>query len=207
MPVKEFHGMVKCMKPSFGLTRRYRYINTEDFSRALEENDRDTLNRLFAEIIPSLVEYLQVVMNAEFTVAEECVQNALARFYKRISEGKSPPEAGSLFPYLVRAVKNEYLDYVSKERAQGPVEEEDALVSPPDQISRLLDKERQDILRKCLRELKEDAREFIEYWLNYPDADYKHMSQVFGISKTNVTSRRSRILRTLHECFQRRSEK
>ena len=79
------------------------------------------------------------------------------------------------------------------------------MYEPEEQLQNLLDKERQRILEECLSELRQKSREFIEYFIDKPDASTDDAVAEFGLTSANVRTRKSRILSRLHHCYKRKS--
>lgn len=185
-------------------------MNTDrlDYSElvfALQENNEGKANEILEEVLPRLKDYLKVTMNADEQEAEECTQQAFINVYEQILKENIKKEK-YIFSYLIRACRNEYLSYSKNQhRFNSPVEENPQhFVEPADQIKNLLDKDKQRILEECLEMLQEDEREFIEFFIDNPDATTKEAGKKFDISGANVRTRKSRITSRLHHCFQRK---
>ncbi len=169
-----------------------------------EENMRQT-NRLLEEMIPKLVEYLQVTLAATEESAKECVQQAFLNVYERITGGKLK-DPKSLLSYMMMTARNEYFNqykkssrYVNKEYVADTVSE------PADQIDRLVDQERKELLFECIEELDEDSQIFILYFINHPDATTKEASEFFDLSEANIRTKKYRITHQLHSLYKMRS--
>ncbi|MDX1672144.1 MAG: sigma-70 family RNA polymerase sigma factor [Balneolaceae bacterium] len=172
---------------------------------ALKENKEGKASELLQELIPRLKDYLKVTMNASEMDAEECIHQAFLNVYEQIIQDNIRKKK-YIFSYLLRACRHEYIRYSKHQhRFNYPIEDnEDHLVQPASQISNLLDEERQKILETCLEELKEQNREFIEYFIDKPDTTTKEASKHFDISGANVRTKKSRIISRLHHCFKRK---
>ncbi len=185
-------------------------MNTDrlDYSElvfALQENRDGKANEILEEILPRLKDYLKVTMNATEQEAEECTQQAFINVYEQILKDNIRKEK-YIFSYLIRACRNEYLSYAKNQhRFNSSIDENlHHFVEPAEQITNLLDEDKQRILEECLDMLQEDERELIEYFIDNPDATTKEVSKVFNISGANVRTRKSRITSRLHHCFKRK---
>lgn len=175
---------------------------------ALQENKEGKANKLLEELIPRLKDYLKVTMNATERDAEECIHQTFLKVYEQIMEDNIRKEK-YIFSYLIRTCRHEYIRYMKHQhRFSSPLDDNPGyLIEPADQVSNLLDEERQEILDTCLDELDEDSRSFIEYFFSNPDATTKSASKYFKISGANVRTKKSRIISRLHHCFKRKWER
>jgi len=173
---------------------------------ALQENKDGKANELLEELLPRLMDYLKVTMNAGEKEAEECVHQAFLDVFEKIREDKIRNEK-YIFSYLLKACRHEYIRYAKHQHRfnYGADEQVDYLVEPADQIKNLLDEERQKILEQCLEELREKSRKFITYFIERPETTTKQAARHFQITGANVRTKKSRILSRLHHCFKRKS--
>lgn len=175
---------------------------------ALQNNRDGKANQLLQELLPRLMDYLKVTMNADEQDAEECVHQAFLNVFEQIRQDNIRKEK-YIFMYLIRACRHEYIRYAKeKHKFNYPIEDHDThLVKPAEQFENLLEEERQLILEECLEELQPKSRRFIEYFIDKPDATTKQASKHFNITGANVRTRKSRILSQLHHCVKRKSRK
>lgn len=170
-----------------------------------QENIRRT-NELVKEIIPKLVEYLQVTVAATEEVAKECVQQAFLNVYEIILENKlNDPK--SLLSYMMMTARNEYFNQYRK---NGRLVNNEFITSsisePANQIERLIDQERTELLFECIEELDDDSQIFILYFINHPDATTREASDYFELSEANVRTKKYRITHQLHALFKMRQQ-
>ena len=74
----------------------------------LQVQETRKANELLAEVLPKLVQYLQITVGADPETAEECVQQAFLNVYERILQDKIR-DPKSILSYLMQASRNEYL--------------------------------------------------------------------------------------------------
>lgn len=165
-----------------------------------QENVRK-VNHLLEELIPKLVEYLQVTLAATEEAAKECVQQAFLNVYERIIDGKLK-DPKSLLSYMMMTSRNEYFNqykknkrYVDNEFITGSESE------PASQIDRLVDRERKELLFECIEELDDDSQIFILYFINHPDATTREASEHFDLSEANVRTKKYRVTHQLHSLY------
>lgn len=175
-------------------------VDYSDLVVALENGDETTANKLLDEVMPRLVEYLQIVLNADENIAKECAQQAFTDVFERIRLGKIK-EHKYIFSYLLTATRNEFLRY-SKYQHRFDTESDAAYeqAEPAEQIRALMNKERMSLLEDCIMELDRDSREFIRYLINNPDKSSKEFGKYFNISEANVRTKKSRIINILNRC-------
>ncbi len=180
-------------------------VDYSELVHALRENDKGKANELLEEVLFRLKDYLKVVLNADEQEAEECTQQVFLKVYEKIREGNIQQEE-YIFSYMIKACRHEYFRLIDEQhRFSNPVEDhKEHLIDPAEQFQNLMDKDRQEILEVCLKELRESSRELIEYFIDKPDATTKEASKYLGISGANVRTRKSRILSRLHHCYKRK---
>lgn len=180
-------------------------VDYSELVYALQQNKEGEVNDLLEELLSRLRDYLKVVLNADEKEAEECVQQAFLKVYEQIKEDNIREEK-YIFSYMLRACRHEYFRFSKEQhRFNNPMEDhKEHLVDPAEQVQNLMDKDRQKILEACLKELRKKSRQFIEYFIDKPDATTKEASAHFEISGANVRTKKSRIISRLHHCFKRK---
>lgn len=165
-----------------------------------QENVRQ-VNQLLEELIPKLVEYLQVTLAATEEAAKECVQQAFLNVYERIVDGKLK-DPKSLLSYMMMTSRNEYFNQYKKNKRYVDSEYITGFESEPaSQIDRLVDQERKELLFECIEEMDDDSQIFILYFINHPDATTREASDYFDLSEANVRTKKYRITHQLHSLY------
>lgn len=180
-------------------------VDYSELVEALHKGDDAKASELLSEVIPRLEDYLKVVMSANENAATECVQQAFLDVFEQVRKNNIK-NSKYIFSYLIKACRHEYLRYVKRQHKFDY--EEDAFneaYETEEQFKNLLDQERQRILEECLGELRKKSREFIEYFMDKPDASTDDAVAEFDISNANVRTRKHRILSRLHHCYKRKS--
>lgn len=165
-----------------------------------EDNIRKT-NALVKEMIPKLVQYLQVTLAATEDVAKECVQQAFLNVYERLVEDKlNDPK--SLLSYMMMTARNEFFNQYRKNgRLVNNEYVTSSISEPAEQIERLIDQERMELLFECIEELDDDSQIFILYFINHPDATTREASDYFELSESNIRTKKYRITHQLHALY------
>ena len=180
-------------------------VDYSELVEALHKGDDAKASELLSEVIPRLEDYLQVVMRAEENAAKECVQQAFLDVFEQVRKDNIR-NSKYIFSYLIKAARHEYMRFVKR---QHKFEYDDEAFNQDyeseEQIQHLLDKERQRILEECLSELRKKSRQFIEYFMDKPDATTEDAMGEFDISSANVRTKKHRILSRLHHCYKRKS--
>jgi RNA polymerase sigma factor (sigma-70 family) len=180
-------------------------VDYSELVKALKTGNDTKANELVSEVVGRLEDYLVVTMSADLNDAKECVQQAFVDVFEQVRKDKIK-EPKYFFSYLIKSSRHEYLRYIKKQHRFKY--EEEALnrqFIPEQQFQRLIDKERQQILKKCLEELQEKSRIFIEHFIDKPDTTTEEASEEFDLSASNVRTKKHRILSRLHHCFKRKS--
>jgi len=179
-------------------------VDYSDLVDALRDGDEETSNRLLKEVMPRLIDYLQVVMNANAQEAQECAYQAFSDVFERIRAGKIN-ESKYIFSYLITTSRHQYLHFKkTQHRFDLSPDEGVHQAQPAEQVQSLIDDERMEILESCLDQLEPEDRELISYMLANPKATTKQISQKFGLSGANVRTKKSRLTHRLHHCFRRK---
>ena len=203
-------------KNSFtGLLRNY-FLNNSfrepvaqfDFSElvdALQQGEEQRANELLDDVMPRVIEYLKIAMNATVQEAQECSQQAFLDVYDRIKKDKIR-EKRYIYSYLITTARNEFLRYKKiQHRFVSDPEEVHHQAEPAAQIESLIEEERMGILRECLDELRKESRKLMVYFLNNPDENLKKVSKKFGLTHANLRTKKSRLTNRLHHCYKRKS--
>lgn len=183
-------------------------VSRVDYSElvdAIQSGNSRQADVLLNELIPRLVDYLRIGMGAPHERAREAVQQALLNVVQKIQEEKIQ-HPRTIFRYLIRACRNEYLHQAGYEqRFDREAEAAEAEVHPPDQLAALVSEERQNILKSCMDQLDEESRSLIDHFFARPDTTTRETADRFALSEANVRTRKSRIISRLHDCYKRKS--
>jgi len=181
-------------------------FNYSELVEALQDGDRETADSVLREVMPRLVDYLEVVMNSDKRTARECVQQACLDVFEQIHKDKIR-NSKYIFSYLIKSVRNEYIRYTKyQHRFAYSDDSMDHIVEPEEQIDNLVEEDRQRILKECIEELGKKNKRFILYIFENPDASTKVLSKQFRLSEANVRTKKSRIISRLHECYKSKSD-
>src|SRR5699024_5737994 len=112
-----------------------------------------------------------------------------------------------LLSFLLSVSRNHYLNLKIKKSPQLVDEDFDKRSAPPKQLSELLDKEKQELLAKCLEKLNDDYRSFISYWFANPGSEAKKAAKYFKMSVASVWTKKHRIIKKLNDCYQKKIKK
>jgi RNA polymerase sigma factor (sigma-70 family) len=184
-----------------GIDIKNRRVDYSALVTYLQEDNTRKVNQLLDEMIPKLIEYLQVTIGVNTDIARECVQQAFLNVYERIIGGELK-DPKTILSYMMQTSRNEYFNY--RRKNSKLVAEElirESVSEPAEQIERLIDEERKTKLFKCIEELDDDSQLFILYFMNHPDATTKEASSYFGMSEANVRTKKYRITHQLHALY------
>ncbi|SMO74227.1 RNA polymerase sigma factor [Gracilimonas mengyeensis] len=180
-------------------------VDYSELVEALQKGDDEKASELLSEVIPRLEDYLRVSLKADRNAAKECVQQAFLDVFEQIRKNNIK-NSQYIYSYLIKSCKHEFYRY---KKRQHRFDYDDSaftdIYDPEEQYENLLDKERQRILEECLDELRDESREFIEYFIDKPYASTQEAVEKFDISNANVRTRKHRILSRLHHCYKRKS--
>jgi len=182
--------------------------HSHDFSLLVDPlrlGDHKNIKNSLEDLILKLKQYLVIVMGANKQASEECAHQAFLNVYERIRKDKIRNKK-YIYTYMIKACRHEYIRFIKKQQsflADENIHEQ--FTEPAEQIEKLADKERMNILKSCLAELDKESREFITHFIEFPETTTKEASRFFNISEANVRTRKYRITKMLHESFKKRS--
>lgn len=172
--------------------------------QALHEGDDARINAILRDLIPRLRRFLEIHMGAKKRDAEDCVQQSLELALDVLRKDKLK-DPDKILTYLMTTCRNNYLKEQEKKREVTYDRVPTNQFHDPSQFKSLVDKERMEILKRCLDELKVAYRRFIQYLFEHPDSDADKVADHFDISVNNVWTRKHRIIKQLNECFKTKS--
>lgn len=183
-------------------------VDYSELVTALQQHDSGQANALLKKLLPRLVTYLKTVLKAHPEDAREAVHRAFLNTYEKIVEGEIRDNQ-YIYKYLLKASRHEYIRLTRHdERFPSNIDDSSVeMTAPANQMENLLNKERQQVLRQCLKLLPDEARRYIMYILNHPNVSTKGLSNYFGLTEVNVRVKKSRIIGDLAECAQKKLDR
>ncbi len=176
-----------------------------DLAKAIRENDSSRVNELMMKLVPRLMRFLSVHMNASKEDAEDCAQETILQCIEVIKEDKLR-DSEKVLSYILTSCRNNYLKMKDKHKEEHFEEVPDDRHSPAGQLMNLLDKERKSILEWCLKQMKQEYQAFMRYWFRYPGAEAEKVAERFNLSVSNTWTRKHRIISRLNECYKKKSK-
>ncbi|HYW33833.1 MAG TPA: sigma-70 family RNA polymerase sigma factor [Balneolaceae bacterium] len=172
---------------------------------AIKQNDRSKADKLLRRLMPRLLAFLRIHLNANQQDAEDCAQQALLTSLEAIRDEKIRNK-DRLFSFLLTCCKNNYLNMMNRRNVHihGDISHNNN--SKPRQLSSLMNKERRTLLEHCLEQLSRGYKTFIDYWFKYPDSDARAAASHFNISVNNAWTRKHRVINKLNDCYKKKSE-
>lgn len=171
---------------------------------SIQQGNEAEANRLLAEVVPKLIEYLIYGLGAGKEAAEDCAQQTVLKVLEQIRR-KKIRQKSAIFSYLVTTCRHEYLRLRRKEKRYISEETVDhSEHEPASQASLLMHREKQQLLKECINELDAESKEFIVHFLIYPDTSTAEAARYFRLSESNVRTRKSRITHELHHALMRK---
>lgn len=179
-------------------------MNYSDLVRAVQEGDERTASKLCKEALTILKRYLIANYDASHEDAEDAVQRMFEYVIPKIRNNEITNPDG-LLSYMLSGVKHAYF----KNLRQYEDDQTDPLFSEPEtdevQLWKLIDEERNQILKRCISYLKLHYRSLAEFIFDHPDADSYDIAEHFEISLNNAWIRKHRVIKQLSDCAQQKS--
>lgn len=182
-------------------------LHSIEFVKAVKNGDKPVIEQFTARVIPRIIEYLMVTLNANKFLAEECTHHAFSVVLDRIIND-SLDASTSIVSYTMTTARNEYFRMIKNEFREGTaIFQEQYFLDSEEQIEKLIDEEREKILQKCLKSLDVKSRDFIEYLIAHPEFSMMKIGKIFSISPENARTRKSRIISQLSDCIEKKLNK
>lgn len=174
-------------------------MDYSELVRAVQEGDEVTANRMCAEALPILKKYLIANLNASPEDAEDAVQKMFEYVLQKIrqDEIKNP---GGILSYMLTGTRHSYLKGIRDFETVEFDEMVSEPVSNPDQIWNLIQEERMEILKRCMKFLKGHYKTMCDFIFQNPSADSEDIAEHFDISLNNAWIRKHRVLKKLSDC-------
>jgi RNA polymerase sigma factor (sigma-70 family) len=173
------------------------------FVHAIRDGDDATANELIARATPVLIRYLKVRMGASDDDAKDAVQKMFLYIIESIKDDKIQNPSG-LLSYMLKTCRHNYTKTLRRQDFEIVDESVDFAVNEPEQIDKLLDKERKRILQRCLELLNANYREFITHWLIDPSVDAEKIADKYNTSAGNIWTRKHRVIKQLNDCVKKK---
>lgn len=169
-----------------------------ELKEAFVRDDNSHLGDSLEQVELALHRFLRRRFRADYADAQDAVQQTIVAFYQSVKRGQLHSDE-RLGAYVSTICKREYMrtiarDYIIRDLAEMDVD----YGLDATQTARLEDREKREKLRQCLSKLTEDQIGFILHW--FTDPDVARLSEVLGVTKSSISTRKHRILRILATC-------
>jgi len=171
---------------------------------AILRDDREAVDFLSADLMKRVILYLKIRMGAPESIAEECAYQAFSDVFEMIRNDRIS-DRKSIFKYFLTASRNEYLRFKKIEQRSDldPSYSENFIPEPAQQLQKLIDEERQKLLKKCLQKLSEDNRNFILTFFSSTSVNLLEISEKFSFSYAKTRTLKTRIMQELQKCVEK----
>lgn len=182
-------------------------LHSIEFTKAVLNDDKNIIEDYAKRIVPKVMEYLMITLKANKFHAEECTHHAFSIVLDRIKSNLLD-ESTSILSYMITTSRNEYFKMLKNEIREGAaILQEQYYVDSQEQLEALIDSERIQVLSKCLLQLDQKSKEFIEYVMRHPEYSMLKIGKIFNISPENARTRKSRIVSQLSECVKKKIDR
>ena len=166
--------------------------------RRFLRGETDALEVLVTTYSDELVRFAFGYVKSE-AAAEDVVSDSFATLFMK---AKSFSEDDQLRAFLYKIVRNRSVDYLRRHRRELPLEDVEGALSVPDAEGRLLEKERDEALHRCLAKLPAQYREVLELtW--FEEFSNEQVASILGKSTKQVYNLRSRAKETLRTLLEK----
>lgn len=166
---------------------------------AVRNNDQRGIRLEIERLTPDLVTHVKKRLGIRQDDANEAVHSAIIYLVIRIRDGLVRPEAG-LLKYLQRSAEHNAIKLLrERERHQALQDGVGEAGVEYDVLELIIDQEQKVLLEACLSELPERQREFLRFVLEKPSCGPEVLAKRFGLTVTNATVRKHRLIKLLGE--------
>jgi RNA polymerase sigma-70 factor (ECF subfamily) len=166
--------------------------------RRFLRGETDALEVLVTTYSDELVRFAFGYVKSE-AAAEDVVSDSFATLFMK---PKSFSEDDQLRAFLYKIVRNRSVDYLRRHRRELPLEDVEGALSVPDAEGRLLEKERDEALHRCLAKLPTQYREVLELtW--FEEFSNEQVASILGKSAKQVYNLRTRAKETLKKMLEK----
>ena len=176
-------------------------MKNDEFVNAVKSG---SIASIYDETFGMLCDFLKSKMRADNADAQDCAQNAIVEAINRINENKIR-EPKYIYKYLIRTARNMYLRIQSEQKRSACKDNMQPYVPVEEEIDLLVSQEREKAFQSCRKELPEQYRKLLDFFLDYPDAATRDAADHFGISPNNVWTRKCRLRKKLSECIEKKT--
>ena len=164
----------------------------ESSYRRFLRGETDALEVLVTTYSDELVRFAFGYVKSE-AAAEDVVSDSFATLFMK---AKSFSEDDQLRAFLYKIVRNRSVDYLRRHRRELPLDAVEGALSVSDAEGRLLEKERDEALHRCLAQLPTQYREVLELtW--FEEFSNEQVASILGKSAKQVYNLRARAKETL----------
>lgn len=166
--------------------------------RRFLRGETDALEVLVTTYSDELVRFAFGYVKSE-AAAEDVVSDVFATLFMK---AKRFSEEDQLRAFLYKMTRNRAVDYLRRHRRELPLEDVEGALSVPDAEGRLLEKERDEALHRCLAQLPTQYREVLELtW--FEKFSNEQVASILGKSAKQVYNLRSRAKETLKKMLEK----
>ena len=166
--------------------------------RRFLRGETDALEVLVTTYSDELVRFAFGYVKSE-AAAEDVVSDSFATLFMK---AKSFSEDDQLRAFLYKIVRNRSVDYLRRHRRELPLEDVEGALSASDAEGRLLEKERDEALHRCLAQLPTQYREVLELtW--FEEFSNEQVASILGKSAKQVYNLRARAKETLKKMLEK----
>lgn len=174
-------------------------MDYSDLVSSIQDGDDKTANKLCSEATPIIKKYLISNTGSSPEDADDAIQKMFEYIIKKIRQDDIDNPSGLLL-YMLTTSRHCYYKILKKRDKQLAEDLKNEPGREATQMWEIVDKEKQEILKRCLTKLKKSYLEFITYLFNYPDAETEDIAEYFNISTNNAWTRKHRIIKKLTKC-------
>ena len=170
----------------------------ESSYRRFLQGDKTALEDLVSTYSDELVRFAYTYVKSE-AAAEDVASDVFATLFMK---GRRFTDADKLRAFLYKMTRNRAIDYLRRHRKELPLEDAESVLSVPGAEERILQKERDEVLHRCLRQLPQQYREVLELtW--FEEFSNGQVASILGKSAKQVYNLRSRAKIALKELLEK----
>ena len=166
--------------------------------RRFLRGETDGLEKLIVTYSDELVRFAFGYVKSE-AAAEDVVSDVFAKLFMKHWQFTDDDQ---LRAFLYKMTRNRAIDYLRRHRRELPLEDVEGALSVPDAEEKILKKERDEALHRCLAQLPRQYREVLVLtW--FEEFSNEQVASILGKSAKQVYNLRSRAKETLKKMLEK----
>ena len=177
-------------------------MQTEQLYLAIKSQDQLDITKYTKVIFDELVRYLSSTVSACDDDCQEAAQLAIIQVVQKIQLDQIR-EPKAIKSYLITCAKRN----IYRLTRLGPTivydERAEYSIDPTQQADTIINKEKRELLKRCINKLDEKNKVFVQYLLENPKMKTEEIAKHFNMTVNATWQKKHRMINKLRDCAQK----